>query len=66
MNMRLIIEIENEKDLVKAQSLIGDKSLNLLDKAKTKKRTRKDFAQWCRENSTPISDIPSREERNER
>jgi len=39
MNMRLIIEIENQKDLVKAQSLIGDKSLNLWDKAKTKKRT---------------------------
>lgn len=37
-----------------------------MDKAKTKKRTRQDFAQWCRENSTPISDFPSREERNKR
>jgi len=64
--MRLIIEIENERDLLKAQSLIGDKSLNLVYKAKEKKRTRQDFAQWCRGNSTPISDFPSREERNER
>ncbi len=64
--MRLIIEIENEIDLVKAQSLIDYKSLNLLGKTKAKKRTRKEFAQWCRENTTPITDIPSREERNER
>lgn len=64
--MRLIIEIENDIDLVKAQSLIDYKSFNLLDKTKTKKRTRKEFAQWCRENTTPITDIPSREERNER
>jgi hypothetical protein len=33
-----------------------------MDTAKTKKRTRQDFAQWCRENSTPITDFPSREE----
>ena len=64
--MRLIIEIENDIDLVKAQSLIDYKSFNLLDKTKTKKRTRKEFAKWCRENTTPITDIPSREERNER
>lgn len=64
--MRLIIEIENDIDLVKAQSLIDFNSLDLLDKTKAKKLTRKQFAQWCRENSTPITDLPSREERHER
>jgi hypothetical protein len=64
--MRLIIEIENDLDLVKAQSLIGYKNVDLLDKARAKKRIRKDFAQWCRENTTPINDLPSREEKNER
>lgn len=64
--MKLIIEIENEIDLVKVMSLISHKSSNLLAQDKEKKRTRKDFVQWCRENSTPITSLPSREERNER
>jgi hypothetical protein len=64
--MRLIIEIEDDMDLVKFQSFINNNNIDLLDKSKSKKRTRKDFAQWCRQNSTPINEIPSREERNER
>ncbi|MBF2057297.1 MAG: hypothetical protein IGQ45_08745 [Cyanobacterium sp. T60_A2020_053] len=64
--MRLIIEIENEMDLLKIQSLIGGKTDTFLAKVNEKKRTRKDFAKWCRENSTTISSLSSREERNER
>ncbi len=64
--MRLIIEIENDTDLIKAKSLIDSNTLELLDNTQQKKRSRKEFAQWCRENKTIITEIPSREERNAR
>ena len=64
--MRLIIEVNNDEELKKAQSLIASRSLESIQIQEVKKRSRKDFVQWCRNNKTSISDIPSREERNER
>lgn len=64
--MRLIIEVNNDEEFKKAQSLIASHFLESIEIQKVKKRSRKEFVQWCRENKTSITDIPSREERHER
>lgn len=37
-----------------------------LESRNSGKKTRQDFVKWCKENKVNISEIPSREERNER
>jgi len=66
--MKLIIEVDvdNDQELKQVQSLISDHCLKFTEIKESKKRSRKDFVQWCRENTTFFSDIPSREERHER
>jgi hypothetical protein len=81
--MQLIIEIENDEELKKVESLIASlqiESVNIqsskqppkknqdhcLEDRKPVKKARQDFVKWCRENKVKLSEIPLREERNDR
>jgi hypothetical protein len=63
--MRLIIEVENDEELKKAQFFIASLSVQSAE-IKDLKQQRRNFVNWCREHKVAISDIPSREERNVR
>ncbi|UFP95113.1 hypothetical protein [Gloeobacter morelensis] len=67
--MRLIIEIENDDELSKAQALLAalsPKSAQI--RIRTKEDRMRNFMRWCEANKITVPDlkIPSREERNAR
>ncbi len=64
--MRLIIEVENDEELKKAQFFIASLSVKSAEIKDLKQQKRRNFVKWCREHKVAISDIPSREERNAR
>jgi len=64
--MRLIIEIENDEELKKAESFINSLSVKSTEIRQIKNEKGRNFVKWCREHKVAISDIPSRDERNAR
>ncbi|MGY6529562.1 MAG: hypothetical protein ACXITR_06500 [Cyanobacterium sp.] len=64
--MRLIIEIENDDELKKAESFIASLSVKSTEIRQIRNQKRRNFVKWCREHKVAISEIPSREERNAR
>ena len=64
--MRLIIEVDNDEELKKAESLIASLSIQSAEIQQSRQQKKQDFVKWCRENKVAISEIPSREERNAR
>jgi len=64
--MQLIIEIENDEELKKVESLIASlqiESVNIQSsQPQSGKKSRKDFVNWCKANKVNISEIPLREE----
>jgi|GEM_PF-2537371 len=66
--MRLIIEIENDDELAKLQSLMTGFSFNSIEIKSNSKGKLENFLKWCQENQVNVSnlEIPSRDERNAR
>lgn len=54
------VNIQSSKQLTKENHPHG------LASRKSGKKARQDFVNWCKENKVNISEIPSRQERNER